>query len=141
VHEVRLSSEPQADEATQDLVRDPLDEGNMVITGWRDYHPVAVFLRDEADTVRGGILGHCWGRWLHVEYLWVAEELRGQDYGSRLLAAAEDEARAHGCLGVFLDTFDFQAPGFYPKYGYEVYAELQGHPPGHTLYYLRKDLV
>ncbi len=137
---LHLSSEPAADEATKNLIRDPLDESNMVITGWRDYRPLAIFLRDEAGATRGGALGYSWGGWLHLEYLWVAEPLRGQGYGTSLLRAAETEARERGCRGVFLDSFEFQAPEFYKRYGYQVYAELPDLPPGHTLYYLRKDL-
>ncbi len=138
MEDLRISSEPTADEATKDLIRDPLDESNMAITGWRDYRPVCIFLRDEAGQVRGGLFGYCWGRWLHLEYLWIEEPLRGQGYGTRLLQAAEGEARSHGCQGVFLDSFDFQAPEFYKRYGYQVYGELRDHPPGHTLYHLRK---
>jgi GNAT superfamily N-acetyltransferase len=137
---LHISSEPGAVEATKDLVRDPLDERNMVLTGWRDYYPLCIFLRDEAGAVQGGVLGASWGRWLHVEYLYVAESLRGQGYGTLLLEAAEAEARKHGCQGVFLDSFDFQAPEFYKQYGYRVFGQLHDFPPGHTLYYLSKPL-
>jgi GNAT superfamily N-acetyltransferase len=140
VEGLRIVSEPTADEATKNVIRDALDEGNMLITGWRDYHPVSIFLRDEAGRLQGGIFGYTWGRWLHVENLWVAEPLRGGGYGSRLLKAAEEEARAYGCHGVYLETFDFQAPEFYRRHGYEVFGELPDFPPGHTQYYLRKTL-
>ena len=121
-------------------MRDPLDESNMVITGHRDYRPLAIFLRDEAGQVRGGVVGYCWARRLYLEYLWVEERLRGQGHGARLLAAAEEEARGNGYTDVVLNTFDFQAPAFYPKYGYEIFAEFSDQPPGHTLYFLRKRL-
>ncbi len=138
---LHISSEALASEATKDLVRDPLDERNMIITGRRDYYPLAIFLRDEAGDIQGGALGASWAGWLHLEYLWVAEPLRGQGYGTQLLQAAKDEARAHGCRHVFLDSFDFEAPGFYQRYGYRVYAQLPDYPPGHTLYYLTKALT
>jgi hypothetical protein len=41
---------------------------------------------------------------------------------------------------VFLDTFSFQAPGFYQKLGYRVFGELVDFPPGHTRQYLTKRL-
>jgi len=76
-----------------------------------------------------------------MTFLWVAEPLRGQGYGERLLQAAEDEARAHGCQGVFLETLGFQARPFYERYGYEVFAELPDRPAGYTSYFMKKALL
>jgi hypothetical protein len=33
-----------------------------------------------------------------------------------------------GHSGVWVDTFEFQAPGFYQKLGYEVFGVLPDHP-------------
>jgi GNAT superfamily N-acetyltransferase len=79
-----------------------------------------------------------WGGWLDLTFLWVAEPLRGNGYGERLLQAAEDEARAHGCRGVFLQTLGFQARPFYERFGYEVFAELPDRPAGYASYFVRK---
>jgi len=49
--------------------------------------------------------------------------------GTQLLQAAEQEAHARGCQYMILDSYDFQAPGFYQKHGYEVFAVLEDHPP------------
>ena len=59
----------------------------------------------------------------------MAEALRGQGLGSRLLLAAEDLAVSRGCRGSCLGTFDFQARTFYERHGYAVFAELLGFPP------------
>jgi len=56
------------------------------------------------------------------------------------LAQAEDEARKRGAKKAYLDTFSFQAPEFYKKYGYKVFGELKEFPPGHQRYYLTKEL-
>jgi GNAT superfamily N-acetyltransferase len=140
ITQLHISLEPEATETDKDAVRDPLNERNMVITGFRDYRPLNIFLRDENGTIHGGLLGDIWAHWLHISYLFVAEELRGQDHGTRLLELAEQEARTAGCRHVHLETFDFQAPGFYARFGYEVFAELPGYTEGHTFYYLRKTL-
>jgi hypothetical protein len=42
---------------------------------------------------------------------------------------------------MILDSYDFQAPGFYQKLGYEVFAVLEDHPRHHRNYYLRKRLA
>ena len=54
------------------------------------------------------------------------------------MAAIEEYAWAHDCLGVYLDTFEYQARPFYEKLGYAVYGTLEGYPPGYRQYYLRK---
>jgi len=42
---------------------------------------------------------------------------------------------------VWLETFSFQAPAFYEKYGYTIYAVLEDHPPGHKHYSMKKMLA
>jgi hypothetical protein len=39
---------------------------------------------------------------------------------------------------MILDSYNFQAPGFYQKRGCEVFAVLEDHPRNHRNYYLRK---
>ena len=88
----------------------------------------------------GGVIGSTYWDWLHVDLLWLKEELRGHGHGHRLLAAAEEEARQRGAKNAYLDTFSFQAPDFYKRYGYRVFGELPDFPPGHRRYFLTKQL-
>jgi ribosomal protein S18 acetylase RimI-like enzyme len=57
-----------------------------------------------------------------------------------LLQEAEAIAVKRGCHHSHLDTYSFQAPEFYEKQGYRRFGELPDYPPGHTRYFLRKDL-
>ncbi len=139
--EVRIVSDPHASESLKQVVVDHLDAYNMAISGMTEYSPVNLFLRDQGDEVRGGLLGFVWGGVLYVRILWVAQALRGRGYGRRLLEAAEQRAVERGCRHVFLDTFSFQAPGFYEKQGYEIYARAEDWPVGHAHYFLRKRLA
>ena len=59
----------------------------------------------------------------------------GEDASRR---RAETEALRRRCVGVHLDTFDFQAPGFYERMGFEVFGVVEDHPPGHRRLYLQK---
>ena len=88
----------------------------------------------------GGIIAETHWEWLYISLMFLPEDLRGQGFGQRLLSLAEAEARSLGAKHAYLDTFSFQALGFYQKYGYEVFGSLQGFPPGHQRYYLQKDL-
>ena len=97
-------------------------------------------LRAPDEEIVGGVIGATYWNWLHVDLMWIKEEFRGRGYGQRLLTAAEDEARQRGAKNAYLDTFTFQAPGFYEKYGYQVFGELADFPIGHKRYFLAKQL-
>jgi len=90
--------------------------------------------------VVGGLVGETHWDWFYINLMFINEDLRGRGYGYKLLTKAEEEARRRGAKHAYLDTFSFQAPGFYQKQGYEVFGELGEFPPGHTRYYLRKEL-
>jgi GNAT superfamily N-acetyltransferase len=137
---LRLSIEDAPKPDDVDTVRRNLSEYNCRHAEEDHYRPLAVFLRDEAGTIVAGLSGATFWQWLLVDLLWVREDLRGQGIGGRLLATAEQEAMRRGCVGVFLDTQEFQAPEFYRKRGYEVFGELPGLPPGHVRYFLAKRL-
>ncbi len=61
---------------------------------------------------------------LEVEFLYVGEAHRGKGLGSRLLKYAEDKAAADGLRRVLLNTYSYQAPGFYEKLGYQKLFEI-----------------
>jgi GNAT superfamily N-acetyltransferase len=104
-----------------------------------DARPVAALLRDPAgDAIVGGLWGRtAWG-WLHMDTLYVPDALRGQGIGARLVRMAEEEAIRRGCLGAWLDTFSFQARGFYERLGYRVFGTIENQPPGHARHFLQK---
>src|SRR5579863_8380946 len=70
----------------------------------KDVRRLCVFARDEGGAIIGGLTGKTYWRYLDVAFLWVHREHRGQGIATRLLAAAENEARQRGCHHVLLDT-------------------------------------
>jgi GNAT superfamily N-acetyltransferase len=86
----------------------------------------------------GGLYGTISYDWLAIELLFVPEALRNSGLGSQLLSRAEEEARERGCIGAWLDTFSFQARGFYEKLGYELAGTIPDHPVGGARYFLTK---
>ncbi|MEJ2600435.1 MAG: GNAT family N-acetyltransferase [Anaerolineales bacterium] len=89
----------------------------------------------------GGVIAEVYWDWLYIDLLWVKDELRGRGYGHRLLTQVEQAARQQGATNAYLDTFSFQAPEFYKRYGYQVFGELEDFPLGHRRYFLRKRLL
>ena len=103
--------------------------------------PLWVLLRgDDRGPVIGGLLGATAWSHLRIEALFVPELLRGSGEGARIVALAEDEARRRGCIGAWLDTYSFQARGFYERLGYAVLGQIDDYPPGHTRYFMKKNL-
>lgn len=135
-----LQFDPEPSAATQDAIERVVNLHNVAVTGLPDWYPLAFTLRDERGEVRGGLLGDIWGGWLHIRLLAVDRPLRGQGWATKLIAAAEEFARARGAHDAHLETFSFQARPLYEKLGYAVFATLDGFPPGHQKFFLRKRL-
>lgn len=95
----------------------------------------------ETQEVVGGLLGSTSYGYLHIDAVFVPVALRGTGIGRELVLVAEAEALGRGCIGAWLDTFSFQAPGFYEKLGYSLFAVLHDNPPGHTRHFFKKSLT
>ena len=130
-----------ADKAIRDAIVGPLLAYNTEKTGRDDYRSL-VFVIDSVD---GQVAGGLWGRtaygWLFVELLFVPEVLRDKGIGAELMSRAEREAMSRGCHSAWLDTFQFQARGFYERLGYISFAQLSDYPPGFSRYFMKKALV
>jgi ribosomal protein S18 acetylase RimI-like enzyme len=100
----------------------------------------ALVLRDDAGRIVGGLIGRLHWGWLRIEILSVSADLRGSGWGRRLVAEAERRALAAGCKHAWVDTFSFQAPGFYQRLGYREFGRLPGYPAGHDRIFLAKEL-
>jgi GNAT superfamily N-acetyltransferase len=97
-------------------------------------------MKDSEGAILGGAIGAVYWDWLSLDLMWVREDLRGQAIGSRLIEKIEAAARQQGAKHAHLDTFSFQAPGFYDKHGYAVFGELADFPAGFQRFYMTKEL-
>lgn len=132
-------------ETLADADRDVIVDGLLGYNADRGFpwapRGLAVVARDRSGAVIGGLLGETNHGWLFVAALWVAERYRGRDIGTALLARAEREARRRRCIGVYLDTYSFQARPFYEQLGYRLFGTLPDCPPAGAKYYLYKRLT
>ena len=128
------------DTALASRLDDEIAAFNFDVTGIRDARDFSAALDDANGELMAGVQGWTWGTTGWIERLWVRADARHRGLGSRLLLAAEAEARARGCRQLALTTHSFQAPDFYRRHGFVVVGELPDYPVGHASLLLRKDL-
>lgn len=136
---IELSQNPN--EEQRNAILAPLRAHNAAKAGPSTLEPIALLVRDEHDAILGGLYGHTFYRWLFIELLAVPEQGRGQGIGSKLMQMAEEFAREKDCVGIWLDTFSFQAPEFYRKVGYSECGEILDYPLGHKRHFFQKRLM
>jgi GNAT superfamily N-acetyltransferase len=107
--------------------------------GPSDAKPLAVQIERDGVLV-GGLLARSARGWLHVQLVAIPLAERRQGLGTKLLGMAEEEAVRRGCIGVYLNTIQFQAPGFYEKRGYSEFARMENPDPALTRIWFRKTL-
>ena len=123
-----------------EFLEDRIYEFNCAQTGIGDGRSFSIFLRGNENKIFAGLSGWTWAQACEIRILWVHANLRGQGYGKRLMEMAEREARSRGCKVIYLNSYGFQAPEFYQKLGFEIFAQLEDFPPGQAQYHLVKRL-
>lgn len=122
-------------------ILNPLLAHNLANGGDDAHETFALLLRaPDSNEVIGGLYGKISYRWLLIDLVSVPESMRGQGIGERLMRRAEDVAKEKHCVGIWLETFSFQAPEFYQKLGYSEFGRLVDYPPGHARFYFQKRL-
>ena len=129
-----------ADPEVEKAIIAPLAAYNNSKAGPGNSKALIIAIKDDTGGVTGGLSGYTSRGWLFTHLLVVPEELRSQGLGTRLMEMAENEAVVRGCVGAWLDTFEFQARGFYEKLGYACFGEIQDYPPGFSRFFMKKAL-
>lgn len=89
----------------------------------RDFREYSFHISEKGKIV-AGIVAESTFDTLEVEFLFVEESCRGKGYGCLLLSHVEELARRDGLKRVLLNTYSFQAPGFYKALGYTQLLEI-----------------
>lgn len=136
----RLSTEKNPSWQDREFIDERLGDYNAPFLKDSRYDYFGVFVRDDDDAIRAGLIGNLYSGWLFINLLWVDAELRRTGIGSALIAEAERRAIAFGCHSAHVDTFSFQGPEFYPRFGYEIFGTLD-YPPDNKRIFFMKRLV
>ena len=135
--QVRLeNTESQKSQIIGDLIRSYNRSKREVA----ESEPLNLYVEDEHGEIMAGLVAETFGNWLEIEYLFVKEDLRGQGIGSQLLQRAESEAKKRNCRFAFVNTYQFQAPAFYQKHGYQEVFTLKDYPCTGQRHYYQKEL-
>ncbi|HVH79078.1 MAG TPA: GNAT family N-acetyltransferase [Stellaceae bacterium] len=132
----------EKDPAWQDreFLEERLGEYNAPFLTDDRYDYFGIFVRDEVGRIQAGLIGNLYAGWLFITHLWVQAPRRRAGIGGRLIAEAERRAIAFGCHSAAVDTFSFQGPEFYPRFGYQAFGTLD-YPPHQKRIFFRKQLV
>ena len=126
------------DQSLLDFFTNKIAEYNRQNWEVSERKPLAVQMKNEQGEVIAGATARSFGDWLLLDYLWVSEELRGQNIGSKLLSQIEATGKSRGCVKCLLDTLDFQAKPFYERHGYEGQWTQEGYPKTGCKYFMVK---
>ena len=138
---LRIERSQNPTDEEREAILTPLRAYNEAQAGPPNAQLLALLVRDDNGEILGGLYGRFFYQWLFIELLSVPEQARGQGMGSKLMQMAEDLAREKECVGIWLDTFEFQAPEFYKRLGYSELGQIADYPPGHKRYFFQKHLT
>jgi ribosomal protein S18 acetylase RimI-like enzyme len=104
------------------------------------YSRTVLSVRDGKARLLGGLILQSYWRESYIELLWLSAGARDSGFGRRLIQEAERHARRRGSRLIHLNTYSFQAPGFYEKQGYRRFGGMSGSPRGESRHFYVKRL-
>ena len=113
---------------------------NLQQAGPFHYSRVALCARDDKGKLLGGLILVSYWRESYIELLWLSAKARGSGIGTRLIKEAEKRAQKRRSRLIHLNTYSFQAPGFYEKQGYKRFGGMSGSPKGESRHFYVKRL-
>ena len=138
--EYKIVYEEKPEDSAWGIVGHGVARYNKEQAGENHFKRLCYVLKDPDGEIVGGVIAEVYWDWLYIDLLWVKDELRKQGYGKSLMTRTEEEARQMGAKNAYLDTFSFQAPGFYENLGYKNFGELKDFPHGQRRFFMRKEL-
>jgi GNAT superfamily N-acetyltransferase len=129
------------------VIGDCADAQMTLQAGTSFVFPYTIFLTSATGEIVAGGIGRCveskkLGTCCYLNRFWVDEKYRKHGFGTKVMDAVADHAKGKNCTLVQLDTWQWQAKGFYGKCGFEVIAAVPDFDgcTGFEQYYMRKVL-
>ena len=116
---IEIEYKNKIDEKYDELIDNEFNEfaiKNGVTCNYKSF----TFVAKEDDKVIGLLTGHTYYEEVHISELIIFEEYRNKRIGTKLVEAVETYYKDKGFHNMNLTTYNFQAPGFYKKCGFEV---------------------
>lgn len=137
---LKVVAEGKRARATSRKLWDGLIRYNRQQAGTLRYTRTVLAVRDGKDQLVGGAILQSYWKETYVELLWLSARARRLGVGSRLMQEAERRARKRGSVLLHLNTYSFQAPGFYEKLGFKRLGGMSGSPAGESRHFYAKKL-
>jgi GNAT superfamily N-acetyltransferase len=115
------------------------NQAERPLVNWGTDNVFTVAVHDAFGVLRGGVSGAVRMGAVEIRGVWLDDDLRGQHLGEKIMQTAESEARRRGAKVALLDTYEFQARGFYERLGYTCFATFD-FPQGVQRFYMSRKL-
>ena len=116
---ISIEFKEKLDEKLYDLIDEEFNKyaiKNGVICNYTPFN----FIAKENEKVVGIITGHSYYKEVKISDFIVLEEYRNKHIGSKLIKEVENYFINKGFENINLTTYEFQAPEFYKKCGYNL---------------------
>lgn len=138
---IKITEEPLND-ALKRQIYEGLGRHALQKTGHNEKGaPYAFVARDKKDQLLGVVVVEIFWGSLHIKYVYTVEAFRGQGIAAMLMEQALQYGRDEHCSFAYVETMNFQAPGFYQKLGFQLEYTRFGFAHGTSFLYLKKDLT
>jgi ribosomal protein S18 acetylase RimI-like enzyme len=137
----RIAAEGKRARASSRKLWEGLIRYNRQQAGPLRYSRTVLTVCDRKGKLLGGTILQSYWKETYVELLWLSAQARRLGLGRRLIQEAERRARRRGSVLLHLNTYSFQAPGFYEKLGFKRLGGMQGSPRCESRHFYAKHLT
>lgn len=115
---------------------------NLAELGNLTEQDIACFAVNDQGEISGGVTAQYRHQTLQINYFWIHLSLRNSGLGTQLFNALENDTINKNLHAICLDTYSFQAPGFYLNLGFSEVGRYRDYiKPGVDKVFMQKILA